>query len=281
MNRLSFGLGVLALLLLALPAMASAPTRVTVADSNWRVSLPSTGTYVLGTGTAGSYFDQAYAFSNHVNFTNFALGGQGNPTETFGLGIQNGNLSIAAITGISVTLNAFARGAAQVNMTFYYSGTSIPPAVGVNAFMYTATGQPYNGAFSAQYVGTIGQYSGTTNGVFAAAPGADSGHLDIAFTYSNPTQVTVYLPAGGSGGGTGTGTQPQTYTYTSTGTNGIVTVTSTSTAGGSPGGSSPTTGIVIVVIAAVVFLMFATRKQPRKEDRRKGPDSVKEKRKGL
>ena len=256
MRRLSLGLGILALLLLALPVMGATPTGVAVADANWQVALPASNGYVLGAGSAGSYFDQAYVFSNHVNFTNFALGGQGNPTETFGLGIQNGNLSIAAVTGISVTLSAFAKNSAQVNMTFYYSGTSIPPAVGVNAFMYTATGQPYNGAFSAQYVGTIGQYSGTTSGVFGPAAGADSGHLDIAFTYSNPTQVTVYLPAGGSGGG-GTGTGAQTYTYTSTGTNGIVTVTSTSTAGGSPGGSSPTTGIVIVVIAAVVFLMFA------------------------
>lgn len=106
---------VLAGMLLAVPTAISA--QVYVNDTNWSIWLPTYNTFInfdpsaIG-GTATSWY---LIGGSQVNFTSQFFGTN---SQSFGLSVQNGNLTVIDLSSGYVSMNTFATG--RLNITFYY-----------------------------------------------------------------------------------------------------------------------------------------------------------------
>ena len=187
--------------LLILPAasvLASSPTGFEQSCTGITYELSAYGTYVsCASAATNAWYDSYFLSGTYINFTNYALTLNTNPTQNFGIGIQSANASISGVTTTNLQFGETAASSGtSVNATFYYSGTVIPIAVviedGGTNYTYTASGSSFDGGFTAQYVVSSASYTAATAGVYAPTPGADSGHLDIKDQWHSTTTVVVY-----------------------------------------------------------------------------------------
>ena len=214
---------ILSLLLVpSLQSFATAPTYIVPASdtdtSDYHFLLTSYSQYVFV--SANIYADNWYIHNNHVNFTNSALTAASNPTQSFGIGADDGNATITEIATGQVKVTMSCTSGANCDAYFYHSPLSRVYAVTATIAGTDTTIQ------SAQYT-TDSTFAGLT--LPAVYTNSASGYIQVRLTYSSPTTITFFLnqadSGGGGGGGSGGGSD--------SGSGG-------GTGGGSGGGSSGT-----------------------------------------
>lgn len=169
-------------------------------------------TYVKWGGDLyGDSVDYGLGSDSHINFTDFSMGSADNPSWTFGVVSQNGNVTISAIQTNYVRLSAVTKTSETLNVTFYY--ISLPAEVDI--------AQPTNTSIlSSSYYTTYSAW------VAAVAPAvynnAESNYLMVKSAYSTPVIQILQTTISSTGGGT-------SYTDTNSTTQSSIT-TSTSSA---------------------------------------------------
>lgn len=157
-----------------------------VISSDYKVEFTgySPNTY-LGFGT-NFYSDGLAVYSDHVVFTNTALGGSSNPTHSFGIGVQSGNATITTIGQKLITLSMSCT-VGQVCYSYYYYGIGIS-SVGIttNSGLVTIPKSEF--------------YTDATSFNSASAPAVYNnvagGYVEVKAVYSNPTTETFYVEYG-------------------------------------------------------------------------------------
>jgi len=174
---------------------------------------------------------------SHINFTNFSMGSASNPSWTFGVVSQNGNVTINAIQRNYIRFSAVTKTSDTLNLTLYY--TSLPTEVVI--------AQPANTSISSSsYYTTYGAWE------VADAPAvyddAGSSYLMVKSLYSTP--VIQIIRATASSTGTGT-----TQTETNSATQSSITTSASNAVTVSIPTATPNYTVVLIVTAAAVSLV--------------------------
>jgi hypothetical protein len=109
---------VLVLVFSAFPVLPAAPSGVNQADSEVIVHLPAYGTYVKF--AQGVWFDYAYYFADHANFSDFAFSSQRSTAQTLGVAIRGGNATIASLDSNDVFFALSCHYQTTCYLYFYY-----------------------------------------------------------------------------------------------------------------------------------------------------------------
>src|ERR1035438_5909786 len=121
-------LSVILVLLLVSASHASANTGTDHLSSAFNYHSVTFNTYVKWAGDLyGDSLNYGLGSDSHINFTNFSMGSASNPSWTFGVVSQNGNVTIIAIQTNYIRISAVTRTSETLNMTFFYS--SLPAKV--------------------------------------------------------------------------------------------------------------------------------------------------------
>jgi hypothetical protein len=182
----------------------------------------------------GDSINYGLGSDSHINFTNFSMGSASNPSWTFGVVSQNGNVTISAIQTNYIRFSAVTPTSETLNVTFYY--ISLPAEVEI--------AQPTNTSISSS-----SYYTTYSAWVAAAAPAvyndAGSNYLMVKSTYSTP----VIQIAQATASSTGTGT---TYTETSSATQSSITTSAVTV---SISTATPNYTVVLIVTVAAISLV--------------------------
>jgi hypothetical protein len=175
LKRISRFLVVISLLLVFVPA-AFANTGAIHLSSAYDYRSLTYNTYVKWAGDLyGDSISYGLGSDSHVNFTNFSMGSTSNPSWTFGVVSQDGNVTISAIQTNYIRFSAVTKTSETLNLTIYY--ISLPTEVDV--------AQPTNTS-----IPSSGYYTTYSAWVAAAAPAvyndAGSNYLMVKSTYSTP-----------------------------------------------------------------------------------------------
>jgi hypothetical protein len=88
-------------------------------------------TYVKWTSNMyGDVLNYGLGSDSHINFTNFSMGSASNPSWTFGVASQHGNVTITAIQPSYVRFSTATPKAVTLDVSFYY--TTMPTSVYVS-----------------------------------------------------------------------------------------------------------------------------------------------------
>jgi hypothetical protein len=223
-------LAVFLLLLVFVPGVF-ANTGTVHLSSTYNYRSVAYNTYVKWAGDLyGDSLNYGLGSDSHVNFTDFSMGSASNPSLTFGVVSQNGNITISAIQTNYIRFSAVTKTSETLNVTFYY--ISLPKEV------YIA--QPTNTSISSS-----SYYTTYSAWVAAAAPAvyddAGSNYLMVKSTYSAPVIQIAQATA------SSTGTNSATQSSITTSASSAVTI-SISTA-------TPNYTVVLIVTVAAVSLI--------------------------
>jgi len=124
----------------------------------------------------GDSLNYGLGFNSHINFTNFSINSPTNPSWTFGVVSQNGNITITAIQTNYIRFLASTQNPEMFNMTFYYltEPTTVYITEPINA---TIT----NSSYYTTYSSWVGAESP------AVYNNISSNSLVVKSTYSNPS----------------------------------------------------------------------------------------------
>lgn len=177
---------VVGLLCSAIPAFAAdiEPDAGTTVN-DYTFELLDTGTFV---SFGENYFAGAGAFhGSHVNFTDTSLEAADNPTQTFGIGVEDGNATISIIDSGAAAVMLTMDCAATCYPIFYYSD----PVYGVQVI----TGGTVTSIHDADFYTNEAQFDA------AAAPAVyETGEfVKVKLTYQDPSTVTFFLDYDGAG----------------------------------------------------------------------------------
>lgn len=180
---------VISLLFVSLvPAFAANPTGIEpdagTLPSDQVVELLDTDTFVK---YEQNYFaDNLYFFGNHVNFTNTALEAADNPTQNFGVGVEDGNTTISIIDSgaAAVMLTMECAAATTCYPIFYYSDA----VYGVQVITDGTITNIHNDTF----------YTNEAQFNAAAAPAVyeTDEYVKVKLTYQDPSTVAFFLDYG-------------------------------------------------------------------------------------
>ncbi len=134
-------------------------------------------TYVKWTSDLyGDSVQYGLGSDSHINFTDFSMGSPNNPSWTFGVVSQNGNVTITAIETSYIRFSAAVDPSSTLDMTFYF--TSLPVDV------YVA--QPTNVTIpSTSYYSSYGAWADAPSPSVYVDPGLN--YLMVKTTYATPT----------------------------------------------------------------------------------------------
>lgn len=173
-REVALTLGVIAILLFV--PFAEANTGSVELTTAYRYESMTNGTFVGWNSVL--YMDKlqyALGTDSHLNFTNVSYGSSSNPSWTFGVVSQNGNVNISAIESNYVRFAAVTTASKTLNVTFYY--LTLPQEVDV--------AQPTNVTIPAS-----SYYTTYSSWVSAASPAvyedSASDFLMVKSTYSSP-----------------------------------------------------------------------------------------------
>ena len=186
------------LILPLIQVSAVAPTSITpdtsTDPSDYRFFLTTHSTYIFA--NVNVYSDTWYIHNDHVNFTNTALSASTNPTQSFGIGADDGNATITEIATGQVKVTMTCTSGSNCDAYFYHSPLSRVYAVTTTIAGTDTTKQ------ASEYT-TDSSFSGLA--LPAVYTNSASGYVQVRLTYSSPTTITFFLSQSDSGGGSGGG----------------------------------------------------------------------------
>lgn len=124
--------GFLIVVLLALPFLPTifADTGAVHLSTAYNYRSVTYNTYVKWTSDLyGDRLNYGLGSDSHINFTNFSMVSASNPSWTFGVVSQNGNVTITAIQTNYIRFLGVAKTSDTLNVTFYY--ISLPSQVDI------------------------------------------------------------------------------------------------------------------------------------------------------
>ena len=213
---------------------------------------------ILPQAACGGVSENWYLFSNHVNFTSLTPGASTNPTQTFGVGVRYGNVTISSIGSSTITLTTAGTSTTVVTLYLPSGETVSQMADTYGTSSYTILQGAFelsNGTLPLPYV----YWNQTANYWQIFTPDAS-----LTFTLSGSSTTTT-TTGGGGGGCCGV-----TTTTAALSTNFAVTNT-TSTSTSQPQARTQNNFVTAVLLFVVVFaaITFPTIQRIKQKNKKK------------
>jgi hypothetical protein len=229
-------LSLVLLLLLVSASQASANTGTVHLSSAYNYRSVTYNTYVKWAGDLyGDRLNYGLGSDSHINFTNFSMGSPSNPSWTFGVVSQGGNVTISAIQENYVRLSAATTSPGALTVTFYYA--SLPAEVVIAAPANTSIS-------SSSYYTTYSAWAASAAPAIYNNAGSD--YLMIRSTYSTPVIQILQMTATTSSS-TSTSASASTSSSKSTTTTSTTSTSSCQTSSASSPSVSATNNFVMTI----------------------------------